>query len=223
MNDLQLSMTEVNDTISSTGDNATDMVKCLIPAYACGPIEYWMVPINVLHIVINMVSALITFGANTVFLIIYFKTPSLRTPHYFLLMLLAITDISVGLVTQPLFIALKIREIYSIYNPILWVAVRGSAVYFSGISFFTVTLVSIDRYLAVCHPIKHRNEVIKSRIATMASAAWAVWLTFVILGVVFHEYITVFEMFMLEMILVLFAANVCIYVKIYTRFALRRF
>ena len=223
MNDPQVGMTEVNDTISSTGDNATDMVKCLKPPYACGLMDDWMVAMNVLHIVINMVSALITLLANTVFLIIYFKTPSLRTPHYFLLMLLAITDISVGLVTQPLFIALKIREIYSIYNLILWVAVRGSAVYFSGISFFTVTLVSIDRYLAVCYPIKHRNEVIKSRIATMASAAWAVWLTFVILGVVFHEYITVFEMFMLGMILVLFAANVCIYVKIYTRFARRRF
>ena len=104
-------MTEVNDIINSTGDNATDMVKCFIPRYACGPIEDWMVPINVLHIVINMVSALITLLANTVFLIIYFKTPSLRTPHYFLLMLLAITDISVGQVTQPLLIAVKIMEI----------------------------------------------------------------------------------------------------------------
>ena len=222
MNDLQLSMTEVNDTISSTGDNATDMVKYLKPPYACGPMEDWMVAMNVLHIVINMVSALITLLANTVFLIIYFKTPSLRTPHYFLLMLLAITDISVGLVTQPLFIAVKIMEIYSTYKRTISLAVEASTFYFTEISFFTVTLVSIDRYLAVCHPFKHRNEVTKSRIAIVAGVVWAVCLAVLILRVVFQEHKKVFEMFMLGMILVLFGANVCIYAKIYRSFTRRR-
>ena len=182
-----------------------------------------MVAMNVLHIVINMVSALITLLANTVFLIIYFKTPSLRTPHYFLLMLLAITDISVGLVTQPLLIAQKIMEIYSIYNCTLWLPIQLSVFYFTGVSFLTVTLASIDRYLAVCHPIKHRNEVTKSRIAIVASVAWTVWLPFVILEQIFEKYHIVFEMFMLGMIIVLFTANVCIYVRIYRSFARSRF
>ena len=181
-----------------------------------------MVAMNVLHIVINVVSALITLVANTVFLIFYFKTPSFRTPHYFLLMLLAITDISVGLVTQPLFIAVKIMEIYSTYKRTISLAVEASTFYFTEISFFTVTLVSIDRYLAVCHPIKHRNEVTKNRIAIVAGVAWAIWLAVLILGVVFQEYRTVFEMFMLGMILVLFGANVCIYAKIYRSFTRRR-
>ena len=50
----------------------------------------------------------------------------------------------------------------------------ASGGYFTGISFLTITFVSIDRYLAVCHPIKHRNEVTKNRIAIVASVVWAV-------------------------------------------------
>lgn len=202
-------------TNSSFGDNGHVFGECLQLPYYCGPIENWMVAMNGLLIAVNIVSAVITIVANTVFLVTYAKTPSLKTSHYFFLMLLAITDISVGLVSQPLFTARKIMEMYRIHNCVLWMAMRATVYYFSGISFLTLTLVSVERYLAVCRPLKHRCDVTPNRMAFVAFVVWALWLSFPILRFSFSEYYKFFGMFIGGIILVLFFINGYLYVKIH--------
>ena len=218
-------MTEATNTNSSTGDCGGDNMfgDCFKLPYYCGPMEQWKVATNALLIAINLVSTLITIVANTVFLVTYFKTPSLRTPHNFFLMLLAITDVSVGVATQPLFITRKIMEIYSIHNCALWVAMRSTVYYFSGLSFLTLTLVSIERYFAVCRPIKHRNEITTNRMAIIAFTVWTVWLAFPILRFVFEEFYRAFSMFTGGIILILFVVNAFIYAKIHRRVNGRQF
>ena len=207
-------MIEVTCTGSSFENNGTMFGECLKLFHYCGPVEGWMVAMNGLVIAINVVSVVVTTVANSAFLITYFRTRNLRTPHYFLLMLLAITDISVGMVTQPLFIVRKISEIYSIHNCPLWAAVRTSMYYFSGISFLTVTMVTIERYLAVCRPVKHRNKVTMKRVAIVAFTVWAVSLAIPVVSFAFSELYKLFILLMGALILFLVVLNAYLYNKI---------
>ena len=201
---------------SSAGDAIFG--ECLELHYYGRPVKNWMVTMNILFIAINTISALIAIFANAVFLVTYFKTPSLRNPHNFFLMLLAITDVSVGLVTQPLFIAQKILEIYDIHCCELMAAFQATMYYLSGISFLTVALVSMERYLAVCQPIRHHKEVTPNRMTIVAFTVWVSWLPIPILRFIFPEFYKAFAMFTAGILLVLFAVDVCIYLKIYGRF-----
>lgn len=196
---------------------------CLKIPYYRGPIEDWMVVMNGLFIAINLVSALVTVVANTVFLATYFKTPSLRTSPIFFFMLLAITDVSVGLVTQPLFIARKIMEIHREHNCVLSTVLRSTEYYFCAISFLTVTLVSIERYLAVCHPIEHRKKVTRSRKAIAAFTLWAISLVINISRFVFWELYRVFALLVSGIILVQFVLNAYLYTKIHQLVSKREF
>ena len=210
-----MSTDAIGNTSTSSQTNANAMFgECLGLAYYCGPVEEWMVATNGLLIAINVVSALITLSANTLFLIVYFKTKALMSTHYFFLMLLAVTDVSVGMISQPLLIARKLMEISGVYNCALWTAMRSTVYYFSGISFLTLTLVTIERYLAVCRPIKHRNEMTRGRMARIAFAVWLAWLLFPIFRFVFLEFYKVFLLLIGGIIVAIFAINAFLYAKI---------
>lgn len=188
--------------------------ECLKLPYYCGKVENWIVAANISFIIVNIISCVITLTANTLFLAVYFTTRSLRNPHYFFLMLLAITDISVGLISQPLFIAKKSMEIYSVHDCVLWTAMRATVYYLSGISFLTLTLVSIERWYAVCRPIKHRSDVTPKRMATVAFIVWAVWFIFPVVRFAVPSFYRAFGMLVGGLIIAVFVVNTRLYVKI---------
>ena len=199
---------------TSFEDNLTAFGECLKLPYYCGKIENWMLAANLFFIAVNIISCVVTLIANTLFLVVYFTTRSLRNQHYFFLMLLAITDISVGLISQPLFIAKKFLEIYSVHDCVLWTAMRATVYYFSGISFLTLTLVSIERWYAVCRPIKHRSDVTPKRMATVAFIVWAVWFIFPVVRFAVPSFYRAFGMLVGGMIIAVFVVNTRLYIKI---------
>ena len=201
-------------TNNSLDDNNTTFGECLKLPYYCGEVESWMVATNVFFILINIISCLVTLVANTLFLVVYFRTRALRNPHYFFLMLLAITDISVGLISQPLFIARKFMEIYTVHDCVLWTAMRASVYYFSGISFLTITLVSIERWFAVCRPIKHRRDVTPKRMAVVAFIVWLIWFIFPVVRFAVPKFYRAFGMLVGGIIVAIFLINTRLYVKI---------
>jgi hypothetical protein len=129
-------------------------------------------------------------------------------------MLLAITDISVGLISQPLFIARKFMEIYAVHDCVLWTAMRASVYYFSGISFLTITLVSIERWFAVCRPIQHRSDVTPNRMAVVAFIVWAIWFIFPVVRFAVPKLYRAFGMLIGGIIVTIFVVNTRLYVKI---------
>ena len=202
------------DTNNSFEANHTTFGECLKLPYYSGKVENWIVAANLSFIIVNIISCVITLTANTLFLVVYFTTRSLRNPHYFFLMLLAVTDISVGLISQPLFIAKKFMEIYSVHDCVLWTAMRATVYYLSGISFLTLTLVSIERWYAVCRPIKHRSDVTPKRMATVAFIVWAVWFIFPVVRFAVPSFYRAFGMLVGGMIIAVFVVNTRLYVKI---------
>ena len=133
--------------------------------------------ILVVNCAVNILLALTSIAGNTLVLHGIWKTPSLRSPSILLLCCLAFSDLSVGAIVQPLFVAKDFITLYSesqvlkdifcdVYN------VFGFCV--CGISLCTVTAISVDRLIALQKPLQYPSIVTNSRVACTLGTIWAV-------------------------------------------------
>ena len=104
--------------------------------------------------------AVLLFGAfsilaavvgNALVLAAIWRNPSIRTPSYVLLAVLASTDLLTGLIAQPIFIASKLAQIRNRKQQSFCVldaaAAKGILRYLVYMTVFTTTFMSIERYL----------------------------------------------------------------------------
>jgi len=88
---------------------------------------------------------LISVIANALIWSAILRTPSLRSPSTNLLSSLAVSDLLVGLVIQPVYIANELTSFNSLLhhsaNILLGIA--------CSVSLFTMTAISVDRFLAL--------------------------------------------------------------------------
>lgn len=132
---------------------------------------------NVMMCVFNVPLTLVSILANAVVLAAIWRTTSLHSPSILLLSNLALTDLAVGLLAQPLLIFNQLvkwrssfagiyritRDIYNIMGYCL-----------CGASFFTVTAVSLDRMIALkCH-LRYNILVTFKRTGLVIAAIWLV-------------------------------------------------
>lgn len=104
------------------------------------------------------------------------RTPALQTPSNFLLCSLAVSDICVGLFALPLrlsrtiTILLKHDELESKIHPYTLFA----SIYLSGVSVFTITAISVDRFLSLYLHLRYNGLVTSKRILFVIIKIW-VW------------------------------------------------
>jgi len=102
------------------------------------------------------------------------RTPSLRSPTFYFLFGLAVSDFGVGLLTQPLYIVYKIAGLYANSNlncaaGISFVLVSNQL---SGVSFLTMTLVSVDRFLALYLHLRYKQLITLHRVKIALVCTW---------------------------------------------------
>ena len=105
---------------------------------------------------------------NTLVLTAIIRTPSIRSPSMIMLCSLAVSDLLVGFIAQPLFIADELIK----KNLVLY---RESAMIgFSvcGVSLASITLISIDRFLAVRYHMRYATLVRQSRAISIIVIIW---------------------------------------------------
>ena len=132
----------------------------------------------IINCVLNTPLMFICILGNTLVLAVIIRTPSIRSPSMIMLCSLAVSDLLVGLIAQPLFIADELIK----KNLVLY---RVSAMIgFSacGVSLATITLISIDRFLAVQYHMRYATLVRQSRVISIIVMIWL--FTFVCSG--FH-------------------------------------
>ena len=98
---------------------------------------------TIVNCILNVPLLVLSILGNTMVLTAVLKTPSLRSPSIILLCGLAASDFVVGLIVQPIFIA---RDLTSVY--IFARLTRSFGTIFCGISFATMSAISVDRFLA---------------------------------------------------------------------------
>lgn len=124
---------------------------------------------------INVPLMLLSIAGNVIVLATVFKTPSLHSPSYLLLSGLAVSDLGVGLLVQPFYIAEKLSSTEFLRN---LMTTMGFA--FCGVSFGTMALISVDRYLALLYHLEYRSRVTTYRVVITMSFVW--FLHFILLN-----------------------------------------
>ena len=104
----------------------------------------------------NILTCITAVCGNTFIIASIRRVSSLHLPSKVLLVCLALTDLCVGVITQPLYVAhILFPECHSI-GLYLLIGYNTTGFLFSGVSMLTITAISVDRLLAVTLGLRYR-------------------------------------------------------------------
>ena len=137
---------------------------------------------NIALCLVNIIFSLATCIANVLFIFAVAKTPDLQSPSFVLLGCLAASDLLVGLICQPLLVAVKIAELEENLTAFCNLKkvqfLSGWAT--SGASFLLIAAVSVDRVLCLVLHLRYSTLVTVPRVLKCAFILWIFSITFVI-------------------------------------------
>lgn len=110
---------------------------------------------------------LLAIIGNALVLNAIFTTPSLRSPSTILLSSLAVSDIAVGLIVQPLHIAKRFSSV-----ELVMILSTATAVLLCSVSLSTMALISVDRFLALQYHMIYNNVITTSRVVFASVVVW---------------------------------------------------
>ena len=138
---------------------------------------------NIVTCILNFVFSLITCMGNFFIIFAIRKTQGLHSPSFILLGCLAASDLIVGLICQPFYLAFKIAELvenFSAYCPLRMLQSISSWIT-SGVSLVTLAAVSIDRLLALTLHLRYNTIVSIPRVFQSIFVFWIICTTVVML------------------------------------------
>lgn len=158
----------------SEGENMTQDTK-VCKGFDVFEVENVPRSIIVLNCSANTILVIVSIIANSLVVSAIWRTPSLRYPSIVFLCGLAVSDLAVGLVVQPLFIAVELLKIHGLPSGgdcTLETAFLALAFIVCGVSFGLVTLISMDRYIAIQYPLRYPSIVTLPRVIFLITLCW---------------------------------------------------
>ena len=153
-----------------TGDgNFTSKLNQALSSLPAGMIEFFLT----LNIFLSITASL----GNVLILIALHKVSSIHPPTKLFFRCLAVTDLCVGLVVQPLFVTLMLADFTnmnvnaqrSIFNTF-----RVSRVILCGVSASLTTAISVDRLLALLLELRYKHVVTLRRVRVVIACVWLI-------------------------------------------------
>ena len=120
--------------------------------------------------ILNAPLMLLSIIGNALVFVAILKTPSLRSPSVIFLCSLAVSDLLVGLVVQPAYIAEQIVRTV----PTLQKAVGAMGFVGCGVSLCTMTAITVDRFLALHYHLQYPNLMTTSRAIYTIITIWCI-------------------------------------------------
>ena len=124
---------------------------------------------------VNIVLSITASLGNILILIALRKVTSIHPPTKLLFQCLAITDLGVGLISQPLMatLMLLVDNIDIKISSVLFFHLLGSlSIAFCGVSVFASTALSVDRLLALFLGLRYRHVVTLKRVRAVLACCW---------------------------------------------------
>ena len=169
----------------------------------------------VLNSTVNIFLMIVSIIANSLVIAAVWKTPSLRYPSNLFLCNLALSDVIVGLIVEPFYLTVELLKMHGYPKGddcTLETAFTVIAFLVCGVSFVNVTLVSMDRYMAIHYPLRYNTIVTIPRVYILIISCWVfnAFCSSTLLwnGVVFMYLVTVVGAILLTM-------STFIHIKIY--------
>ena len=120
--------------------------------------------------ILNAPLMLLSIIGNALVLVVILGTPSLRSPSVIVLCNLAVSDLLVGLVVQPVYIVEQMVKTV----PKLQEATRGMGFAGCGVSLWTMTAITVDRFLALHYHLQYPNLMTTSRAIYTIITIWCI-------------------------------------------------
>ncbi|XP_078368352.1 uncharacterized protein LOC144652215 [Oculina patagonica] len=134
---------------------------------------------GILTCALNVVFSLITSTGNSIILHVIWTKQELHSPSFILLFCLATSDLLVGLICQPFYVAYKIAELaehLSAYCVLRMIQNMSGSITFS-VSLATLSVVSVDRLLALILHLRYNSIVTVRRILQTVIFLWILAIT----------------------------------------------
>ena len=123
--------------------------------------------IIIINCVLNAPLMLISILGNALVLAAIIRTPSIRSTHMIVLCSLAVSDLLVGLVAQPIYIG---EQLTGDQNAHRVAVMMGFSL--CGVSFLTITAITVDRFLALHYHMRYTTLVTESRVKYTLIIIW---------------------------------------------------
>ena len=146
------------------------------------------------------------FG-NTVVILTIWKTSHLHSVANILLISLAVSDLAVGLIVQPLFIVYLLSGIY-----IVRVLLDIFGYFLCTASFFTITAITVDRLLVLQFHLRYHAIVTSFRVTWLVVFIWVLTAVFTLL---LNLNLRFFDTVEFVTTIGLLVGNFAVYLKIY--------
>jgi len=109
------------------------------------------------------------FWATLLVLAAIIRTPSIRSTHMIMLCSVAVSDLLVGLITQPIFMAEKLTGDRFVYHVSITMGYS-----LCGVSLVTITAITVDRFLALHYHMRYATLVTESRVKYTLISIWLI-------------------------------------------------
>ena len=127
--------------------------------------------------VLTIPMAIIAILGNLLFIFLLIRNKRLRSQSNILLGSLCFTDLLIGFIGQPIFVARRILEIKET-RPVVLCELQKVHIYFAylgvGASVTTLAIVSLDRWFAICRPFLYQELQSTRKCVVIITADWVV-------------------------------------------------
>ena len=125
-------------------------------------------------LVVNISVSITAFLGNTLILVALKKESSLHPPSKLLYRNLAITDLCVGLIAEPVYVAYFMSVLRDKWDICFYAHVLSffTCYVFSAVSLFTLAVISVDRLLALLLGLRYRQVVTLKRTLMTLIVGW---------------------------------------------------
>lgn len=199
---------------NATNTTTPFFVRCLgVYHINAAPTQKILVTYLAATVILSLLSVLSSLG-NGIIIYVYLKDKSLQKSNIFLLMCLAFLDFLTGAVMEPLYVVRLMSEIHGFTSCVYVFIVRRFFEYLRPVSFITLALITIERYLALFKPVTHRRLVTKTRLLYAVLLTWLVWFVVICIRSLFPGVTFAFYGFFTFVALSLLAVNIGMYFMI---------
>lgn len=164
--------------------------------------------------VVNALLAILTCIGNTCIILAYHRNQALQTKSNLLIVALALTDLLVGALVQPLFVWVKIKQMMGTIDCFLEIVSDLSTKFSFGVSLLTLGLiVTTERYIAVFYPLKHHAWLTKKK---LLYSIILIWVATAVVTMIIPTGVpaVVYQSFGLALIVLTLTTSLSLYIKI---------
>lgn len=166
------------------------------------------IPLSFFTAIVSLLLALVTIPGNLVVCVAVLKDPlkNLKTPFTFFVVNLAVADLVVGVVTEPLSVLTHFREGFSLEIRHYIVPIHMSYFISCTASVLNLAALTADRFVAISYPLQYLVRFTTTRATVIAGLIWLVSfsLSFIYFEVGYLRYTFVFANTAVALTLVIF-------------------